>query len=700
MPGKMKPPVLPNSSLDALSGIGEKRVAAFHAYGLHTVDDLFRFLPRAYLNRARITPLSDLEEGVFSSVVGRIQRIQPMGRQRLVVTLEDNTGRLSLVWFKGFHFLLPRFEEGKRLNAWGKITRFRNEFQLSHPDLKFLEVNEAPEKGVFPVYVKPETLSEAAIDSKIIAAAVRDALERTREILPEAVPAALRMRNGFPAIKEVYRKLHFPEDDSPAAMATFLRRLKYEEAFLLCLKMEKLSRAMGKTGLPMKLPGALSGSILKNAGFAPTIAQRRVLADIEAELAAGRPFKRLLQGDVGSGKTFVCAVFMAHIIENGYQAALMAPTEILARQHFIEMERLFAGTGVQTALFVSGQSKSERAKLDRDLAAGRIGLAVGTHALLSPDVVFGNLGAAVVDEQHRFGVLQRLALRRKGGEGAPALMVASATPIPRTLALTLYGDLALSVINELPPGRIPVKTHRVPENKRSDMVRFIRDKVASGGRAFFILPLVEASEKMQEVTSLAEMHERLQRDYFPGMAVEKIHGRMPVEEKEAALARFRSGESRLLAATTVVEVGIDIPQADVMVVENPERFGLAQLHQLRGRVGRGNRESFCFLLPGLSCSEGAYERLGKFAATNDGFIIAELDFEARGAGDLAGYRQSGSSAFKFLDLLHDMQLIETAKKDAVWFLENIGETTSEEQKYIEKVLNAFADDDDDVLQTA
>lgn len=694
---KSRAPLLLNDSLYEVAGIGEKRSTAFAAHGLNTVQDLLEYLPRAYINRSRITPMADLQEGFFASVVGRVERVQLIPRKRLLLDMRDPTGMMTVVFFGGLKFMSDKFKSGMRINAWGRVSCFGSMMQMAHPEYRILEEGAAPEKGIFPIYSSTEDLKEVSIDGKIMQAAVRDALDRTREEYPEALPLFIRRKRTFMSLKNVLRELHFPTDDSAEHLNGVKARLKYEEAFALCLKMAALAKDADLDGIRFKPSLTLLSHVYRNAGFQPTNAQAKVISEIETELFKGRRLYRLLQGDVGSGKTFVCAVALAHVLENGYQGVLMAPTEILARQHFKELSRLFKDCGKRIALFVGALTAGEKRALYESLALGEIDLAVGTHALLADDVRFGRLGLAIIDEQHRFGVRQRLALKRKGN--TPGILVVSATPIPRTLSLTIYGDLQVSVINELPPGRIPVRTFRVTEAKRIDMYGFIEEKLKTGGRAFFILPLVEESDKLQEIKSLLSMSAHLQQDIFKSWCVGILHGKMEVREKDQILERFREGKIHVLVATTVVEVGIDIPDADIMVVEHPERFGLAQLHQLRGRIGRGRRESFCFLLPGTA-GEAATERLRRFSETSDGFAIAELDFELRGTGDLAGLRQSGIPDFKYLNLVNDAEIIAMAREDARQIIANGTALEGDDLKLVNALLKRYEGLREEVLATA
>ncbi len=693
-----KDPLLANSSINELVGIGNKRMAAFGAYGLRTVEDLLRFFPRAYINRSQVSPIGSLINEGFASVVGIVEDVKVVPRKRFNFSIRDESGRLGVVFFGSHNYLQNNFEEGVRINAWGKVSFFNGMPQMAHPDYKILEQGAEPEKGIFPIYIRPEGLKEASIDSKIIQSAVKDALKRTREHLPDALPLTIVKKRDFPMVKDVYRELHFPSNDDPAVLDGLKVRLKYEEAFSLCLKMAGLAKYGEDEGLAFKPSLSILSRVYHQAGFAPTNAQMRVIKEIEEDLFAGHRLYRLLQGDVGSGKTFVCAVAIAHVLENGYQAAMMAPTEILARQHFRELSRLFEGSGKHVALFTGGIAGAEKRKMEKSLAEGEIDLAIGTHALLGEGILFKRLGIIIVDEQHRFGVRQRLALKQKGE--APAILVVSATPIPRTMAMMLYGDLKVSEIDELPPGRILVKTFRVGEGKRMDMYRFIEDKIKAGGRAFFILPLVNESEKLEEIKSVISMGAHLQDEIFKNYTIEILHGKMKQEEKEGVLRKFRDGTCHVLAATTVVEVGIDIPEADILVIEHAERFGLAQLHQLRGRIGRGTRESFCFLLTSRNCSEEALIRLKRFTETHDGFAIAELDFELRGTGELAGLRQSGVDGFRFLNLVRDRKIIEMAKEDAIAIVKGSLKLDPGEEVMVRELSRRYDGIEGELLKTA
>jgi len=695
---RFKDPLLLNASIDELSGIGKKRREAFHLLGLRTIEDILQFLPRAYIDRQKITPFEDLQENSFASIEGEVISVQAVQQSRLTVTLKDRTGKLQLIFFGGIQFLKNKFEIGQRINAWGRVTFFNGMRQLTHPELKILEDGEMPAKGIFPIYSRPEELREVSVDSKVMVTAVQDALLRLRDHLPENIPQVYRQKRAFQPIKDIYRLLHFPENSETHVLDRLRSRLKYEEAFFLCLKMRMISQFENRKEFVIRRVPELSGQIKNNAGFTPTLAQQRVLSEIENDLFSPCCMNRLLQGDVGSGKTFVCAHAAAHVVGSGHQVVLMAPTEILAQQHHVEMLRLFHGTGIEIALLTGMLSVKEKNTVLDGLLSGHISMAVGTHAVISGSVKFKALGLMIVDEQHRFGVRQRLALRQKGA--TPDVLVVSATPIPRTLTLTLYGDLKLSVIDELPVGRLPVKTHRVLEHKRHDMYGFVADKIRQGGRAFFVLPMIDESEKTEDVKSVLSFAIELKNEIFPSFAIDVLHGQLTPTEKGQVIQKFRKGECQILVTTTVIEVGIDIPDADLMVIEHPDRFGLAQLHQLRGRVGRGTRQSFCFLMVGDHASEEAQDRLTRFAALQDGFRVAELDFETRGPGRMSGFEQSGVPEFKFLDMVHDRPIIEMAKEDAENAVSRMDEFGVEEKQLLEQALKPYRGLTGELINTA
>jgi ATP-dependent DNA helicase RecG len=682
-----KDPVSLSDSITVLSGIGPRRAEVFKSKNIFSVEDLLRFMPRDYIDRSRISFIRDLEENTFGVVVVDVVSMNTDGKKRMQVKTCDSTGYIDFVFFGGIEFLKDRFEPGSRVHAWGRISEFRGTFQIVHPEFKVLKERQEPEKGIFPLYPGSADLKDVFADSKLIAAAVKDAFARTASIYHEILPFVVLKKRKFPAIKTVFHAIHFPTELDYLQIEKCKDRLRYEEAFLLLFKFGTIRKMHDNSGIFFVPSVNYAPAVYSNFGFKPTEGQKRAIEEIEADLFSKDKMNRLLQGDVGSGKTFVCAIASSHVLEAGYQVLLMAPTEILARQHVAEMARLYNNLPITVELLVSDMDTATRDTVLEKAKNGVVGIWVGTHALISSATDFRNVGLVIVDEQHRFGVRQRMALRQKGINAD--MLVATATPIPRTVAMALYGDLSVSVIEGLPPGRQIVKTYRVSEAKRDDMYRFINDKIKTGGRTFVVLPKIDAGEEKSELKSVMETVEYLKTKEYFNERIGYVHGKLTTAEKRTAIESFRNGEKPILVSTTVVEVGIDVPEADIMIIEHPERFGLAQLHQLRGRVGRGKRESFCFLLPRCNEKEEVLARLDGFISTNDGFEIAELDFENRGAGELSGLNQSGFPEFKFLDLFRDRKLVELARNDADEVVENPGLMSAAEMKSLQTGLKIF-----------
>ncbi|MBL8027663.1 MAG: ATP-dependent DNA helicase RecG [Fibrobacteres bacterium] len=693
-----KDPVTLSNSLTALAGIGNKRAEVFREKGIFSVEDLLKSLPRDYLDRTKITPVKDLAPETFAVVVVDVISVYSDGRKRMQVKTADKTGYIDFIFFGGLEFLKDRFTAGDRVHAWGRITEFRGTFQISHPEFRVLKDGEEPEKGIFPLYPGSADLKDVFTDSKVIASAVKDALNRSASVYHENLPESIIKKRKYPPLKVVYSSLHFPASLNFMDMERKRERLRYEEAFLLLYKIRSMCRKNNSAGTAIPPGSRFPDLVYANSGFLPTDGQKQAINEIEADIFSPKKMNRLLQGDVGSGKTFVCAVCAAHVLESGRQVLLMAPTEILARQHAAEMKRLFKGVPVEIELMISEMSSEERENTVDKARKGAPGIWVGTHALISSSSEFANAGLVIIDEQHRFGVRQRMALREKGFN--PDMLVVTATPIPRTLALTMYGDLSVSVIAGMPPGRQIVKTYRVGESKREDMYKFLSDRIDKGGRAFVVLPLIDSGESKSELKSVTDTVEQLNKhDYLKGK-VGFVHGKLKTEEKINAIEAFREGSLPILVSTTVIEVGIDVPDADIIIIEHPERFGLAQLHQLRGRVGRGKKESFCFLLTRPNENEEVYARLDGFVKTSDGFEIAELDFANRGAGELSGLNQSGFPEFKFLSLQRDRHLIQLAREDAEELLDNPGFMSADEMKRLDAALKIFDGLRGEILTTA
>ncbi len=662
------------SDLSRLTGVGPKRVKILGEAGISTLRDLVYHLPRRYLDRTRFTPIAELkvgEDAIFVATVASIHVVQT----RMMVEVSDATGSVELVFFNGVQFMRGRFKEGMRLSVAGVPSHFR-ELQMVHPEWEALAEGKEPVGEVLPRYPLTMAMSEAHVAHKFLQQISLEALggfsftdpvadihRGALELLPEA---------------ELLRGLHKPA--AVAGIPALRRQLKVRELLPLSLKLEAVKRERRRVGKAWPQALALRETLRGALPFTLTAGQSEAVAGISACQAATGQFCGLLMGDVGSGKTVVAMLAAANVIGNGGQAALMAPTEILAAQHFATLTPFLAKAGIRAALLTGDTSKAERDALTADLRAGTLPFVVGTHALYSGDVVFKQLGLAIVDEQHRFGVQQREALAKKGGH--PDILYMSATPIPRTLAQTVFGDLETFALRDKPAGRLPVKTRLVGGEKRTDMLGFLVKEALGGNQVFWVVPqigpsvpsaakaeadpdiFVPAGRREEDIATVDKVRKELEA-FSKEWKVGVVHGKLPAEKKEAALSAFRRGELQALVATTVIEVGVDVPQANLMVIESPDRFGVAQLHQLRGRTGRGTAQAWCFLsLPGKEMPPETYERLAAFSETTDGFAIAELDLKARGAGSLEGTEQSGYGGLRFTDLLEDFALTQEMRKYA------------------------------------
>ena len=658
-----------SDAVRAVPGVGAARAGHLEKLGVATVDDLLRLLPHRYEDRRALTPIAALVPGAAASFEARVvsagPAITPQRRLRIFrAVFEDDSGRIAALWFRfraaHLHVLL---QSGGRLLVHGTVTVAAGQRQVLHPEIEPLgKDGERLGPAVLPVYPGTGGLPQATLR-----AIIQRALGEVLPGLVDPLATALRARHGLPGLAEALVALHVPGVGSPERLpapgnSPWHRRLIFDELFGMQLRLALRRLRHGSVHPRQVRPDA--APLIKRLGdrlpFALTAAQTRVCREILADMCAPRPMQRLLQGDVGSGKTVVAAQAILAAVEAGGQAALLVPTELLAEQHFLTFGRLAVALGLEPELLTAGVSGARRARVLAGLADGRVPLVIGTHALLEPCVRFSRLALAVVDEQHRFGVRQRLELREKGEN--PDLLVMTATPIPRSLALTLYGDLDCSTIDELPPGRCPVSTRVVGESGRRAAWELLRAEVARGRRAYVVCPLIEEDGEEDPVAAVRTA-ERL-RALFPQFSVGLVHGRMPLEERSRAMERFRTGEAPLLVATTVVEVGLDVPEATVILIMRAERFGLAQLHQLRGRVGRGPLAAHCLLLTGPRPSAAASERLAILARTADGFAVAEADLEFRGPGHLAGTRQAGLTGLRLADLVRDRELLACARAEA------------------------------------
>jgi ATP-dependent DNA helicase RecG len=647
--------------LQYLKGIGPKRAELLARKGLVTVEDALWFVPLRHEDRTRFTPLAALRDGHAETASGVVVAVSPPPRGRPgapgVVTLRDESGFGNVVFFRGA-WIGRVFTRGQRLIVHGRVGRYKGAPVVQHPDWEIVEAgdDERVHTGRFvPVYSTTEGLGQ-----RLLRSLMWRIVETFAGEVPEILPDATRARHRVGGLSQAMRDFHFPASEEARDAAR--RRLVFDEFLLLQLGFAILrSRIRRARGLVMQPPGELVARLRASLPWALTGAQERVWSEIRHDLASAAPMHRLLQGDVGSGKTVVAALAALTAIEAGYQAAVMAPTEILAEQHFMTFRQLLSPLGVPVALLTSSVSARERTERRAALASGDVRCAVGTHALVQEGVKFQRLGLAIVDEQHRFGVEQRARLKALGGE--PDVLVMTATPIPRTLALTLHGDLDVSVLDELPPGRTPVTTRARIEARRQGVYDFVRREVGAGRQAYVVYPLVEESEAL-DLKAATDMARHLAREVFPEFTVGLLHGRLKYDEKEVIMRRFKAGEIRILVSTTVIEVGIDVPNASVMLIEHAERFGLAQLHQLRGRVGRGPWRSYCILMTGTRLSEDAQRRIDAMVSTTDGFRIAQVDLEIRGPGDFFGTRQSGLPQLRVADLLRDGVVLEDARREA------------------------------------
>jgi len=642
----------------AVKGVGPAVAERLSKLGIATVRELLWHFPREHQDRSHLRPIAELKVGEREAFAGRVRDVrQTWWRGRggvLTAIVEDETAQIAAVWF-GMPYLQKQLKPGTRLVLWGRVTMGKRLSVLS-PEFEVLSEGDAEPlhaERIVPIY--PAT---AGIGQKRFRRLLRNALDAFGSAAPELFPERWREHRRLLPAAEALEQVHFP--DSMRAVPLARRRLVYEEFFLLEAAVALRKRALQSSieGIAFGIDERIDQRIRNRFPFRLTTAQERAIAEIAADMAKPRPMNRLLQGDVGSGKTVVAAYAMLVAIANRYQAALMAPTEILAEQHFRTLETLLQGSRVRTLLLLGGAPAAERRAHLAAIREGRVDLVVGTHALIQGDVEFARLGLAVVDEQHKFGVLQRAALRWKGAR--PDVLVMTATPIPRSLALTVFGDLDLSTLDEMPPGRQPIATRIVPPKEHPAAFTVARAELAAGRQAYVVYPLVEESEA-SELKAATAMVSHLQRDVFPEYRVGLLHGQMKPEEKQERMAAFRSMQCQVLACTTVVEVGLDVPNATVMVVEHAERYGLSQLHQLRGRIGRGEHASHCLLL--VDDAETS-EKLQILAETSDGFRIAEEDLKRRGPGEFLGTRQAGLAPLAAGDFTQDIQILLEARRDA------------------------------------
>ncbi len=654
--------------IEKIKGVGAKRASALKDVEILTLGDLLYYLPRRYLDRSQILPMARAPIGQEVTLIGQVRqtRFIPGPRPRFVMVVADETDDITCTFFQGGRYLQRNFAVGDELAISGKIDLFQGRRQMVHPEYEFLLGEERLHTGVVvPLYTTSADMKERGLRSRGFRRLISEALDTFAERIEDDLPAALRQRLGLAELGISLRQVHFPASLAEAERAR--QRLAFGELFAFQLRLARRRKKNREQadGIAFAPSEKLVQALWDSLPFAPTRAQLRVVAEIAAQMQRSQVMNRLVQGDVGSGKTLVGLCAMLTAVENGYQAAMMAPTEILAEQHFFNIQALVEPLGLTVVFLKGAQRKALRQKLLTAIESGAAHIVVGTHALIQEQVQFARLGLAVIDEQHRFGVVQRGALYKKGAK--PDLLVMTATPIPRTLALTLYGELDVSIIDELPPGRKPIRTALRGEDRREAIFEFAGDQVRQGRQVYVVYPLIEESEKM-DYKSAVEAYDELRNGPLADFAVALLHGRMAAEEKAEVMEDFKQNRVQVLVCTTVVEVGVDVPNATVMIIEHAERFGLAQLHQLRGRVGRGGEQSFCILISyahaGAELADSR-ERLQTMERTQDGFEIAEKDLQLRGPGEFFGVRQAGMPTFKAADLIADGALLQSAREEAM-----------------------------------
>ena len=666
-------PNLLHTSVEYLRGVGKQRAELLKSeLGIEQYQDLLNLFPNRYIDRTKFYKINELQNNNAEvQLIGKIVNLRTVAsaqqkQARLVATFVDETGQMELVWFKGHKWISESLKLNESYVIFGKVNHFGGVFSMPHPEMDLLvDFNKAGHSNIQPVYPSTEKLTKRGVSNRVMRQLIHTVFEEVGYQFMENLPASIRKTLNLISKQEAMRNIHFPADQSMLTKATV--RLKFEELFYIQLQLvrKNLLQKQKFQGMPFRKVGdAFMNFYNHHLPFPLTNAQKRVLKEIRADLGSNAQMNRLLQGDVGSGKTIVALMTMLLAVDNGFQACLMAPTEILATQHYQSISALLQNTGISVALLTGSSKTKERRILDEQLQEGSLSILIGTHALLEDKVQFANLGLAIIDEQHRFGVEQRAKLWRKNTL-PPHILVMTATPIPRTLAMSVYGDLDVSVIDELPPGRKPIKTIHHFENRRAETYEFVKKEIDKGRQAYVVYPLIEESEAL-DFKNLTEGYEYISASFpLPKYKVSIVHGKLKPAEKDAEMERFMRNETQIMVATTVIEVGVNVPNASVMVIESAERFGLSQLHQLRGRVGRGSEQSYCILLTGNKMSNDTRTRMETMVRTNDGFEIAEVDLKLRGPGDLMGTQQSGVLALKIADIVKDQEILKAARAYAI-----------------------------------
>jgi ATP-dependent DNA helicase RecG len=664
-----------NTAIEYLKGVGPKRAALLKSeLGVFCFDDLLNYFPFRYIDRSKFTKVVDINsDATYIQTRGNILDLKTIGAgrgKRLVGYLRDKSGDIELVWFKGLNWVIDKIKPNEEYIVFGKPNYFNGKYNFTHPEIE--SVSEA-EKGVNatlqPFYSSTEKLKSRGLDSRGIARLTKNLVDQIYSIIDETLSDEIISQLKLIPREKALISIHHPEDQQILNKA--IARLKFEELFYiqLALLKHKFNRIQKIAGHNFTTVGEHFNKFFhQHLPFELTGAQKRVIKEIRANMGTGRQMNRLLQGDVGSGKTLVALMCMLIAIDNGYQTCLMAPTEILAQQHFETIKRFLDQMPVSIKLLTGSTKTAERKLIHADLESGELNILIGTHALIEDKVKFDNLGFVVIDEQHRFGVAQRARLWKKN-KIPPHVLVMTATPIPRTLAMTVYGDLDISVIDELPPGRKPVQTYHYYDSKRGQLFHFMKQKIAEGRQVYVVYPLINESETL-DLKDLMDGYESISRSFpLPDYAISIVHGQMKSEVKDYEMQRFVTGETQIMVATTVIEVGVDVPNASVMVIENAERFGLSQLHQLRGRVGRGADQSFCILMTSFKLTKEARLRIETMVRTTNGFEIAEVDMKIRGPGDMHGTQQSGVLDLQLADIIRDEKILKYARNLATEILD-------------------------------
>jgi ATP-dependent DNA helicase RecG len=682
-----------HTPIEYLKGVGPKRGELLRKdAGVSTYYDMLTYYPFRHVDRSRFIPIGEINsENVYLQIRGKVTDIQLVGqgrKARFVVTIRDTSGSIDLVWFQGINWVKDKFTPGSEWVVFGKPSLFNGRYNISHPETETVaEFIAQPADPLHPVYNSSEKMKLNGLSTRAISKITRTLISQLQGVIPETLSNQILHEFRFMGRQEALMNIHFPPDTETLEKAR--ARLKFDELFFIQVRLlqYKINRSEKIRGNVFTQIGELfNGFYKQNLPFELTNAQKKVIREIRADLGSGKQMNRLLQGDVGSGKTLVALMCMLIALDNGYQACLMAPTEILANQHYATISKFLQGMDVTVDLLTGSTKKARRKEIHPMLQSGELHIIIGTHALIEDAVKFSKLGLVVVDEQHRFGVAQRAKMWSKS-EVPPHVLVMTATPIPRTLAMTVYGDLDLSVIDELPPGRKAIKTYHFYESGHEKVYNFMRQQIASGRQIYVVYPLIEESETL-DLKNLQDGFDHLKQVFSSSQySLSMVHGRMKADEKDTEMNRFKNGETKILVATTVIEVGVDVPNASVMVIENAERFGLSQLHQLRGRVGRGADQSHCILMTGFNLTADGRTRIETMVRTTDGFEISDVDLKLRGPGDLEGTRQSGILDLKLADIVRDEQMLRAARNIAQRLLDDDPHLANAENQRILRYLN-------------